>query len=80
MLFKREPIIKLSEINKDIQLLDVREKYEFNLKSIKGAINVPLSQISTYSISNLVYVCCQSGMRSKKAVKILRKMELKQYA
>lgn len=60
------------------QLIDVREVNEFRSGHIKGARNIPLSQIDRFSTtsSNKIYVICQSGMRSKKAYKILEKKGL----
>ncbi|PCR99592.1 rhodanese-like domain-containing protein [Lactococcus fujiensis] len=60
------------------QLIDVREVNEFRSGHIKGARNIPLSQIDRFSTtsSSKIYVICQSGMRSKKAYKILEKKGL----
>lgn len=59
----------------NVQLIDVREPHEFAMGHIKGARNVPLSQIEQLSVvkNSSVYVICQSGMRSKRAYKILNK-------
>mgnify|MGYP006145904299 CR=1 FL=1 len=58
-----------------IIILDVREQKEFKSKNI-GGINIPLAQLAT-QIEEIprdkkLVVCCQSGMRSKSAVKYLR--------
>lgn len=60
----------------EYQILDVRTPQEFEQFNIGGA-NVPLEQIvsiETIQISNnqSIVVCCQSGIRSKKAIEILR--------
>lgn len=66
-----ERIIK----NPRIQLIDVRETHEFVAGHIKGARNIPLGQIETFVPTSKVevYLICQSGMRSRRAYKILNK-------
>ena len=56
-------------------LLDVRERDEFRTGHIPGAVNLPLSEIGTVSISKKapLYVYCLRGTRSKRAVGILRR-------
>lgn len=58
-------------------LLDVREADEYQEGHIKGAINLPLSQIQTGSFGDLTkdkphYVYCRSGNRSAQATEILQ--------
>jgi len=65
-------------------LIDVREAGEFNIDSIPGAINIPLSQLKN-KVSEIpkdknVYLYCRSGMRSKQAAGILRKQGYTQMA
>ncbi|OWV38846.1 sulfurtransferase [Bacillus spizizenii] len=63
--------------NKDKQFIDVRTPYEFRTRHIKGFKNIPLStlprQTNQLSKDKEVFVICQSGMRSLKASKILKK-------
>ncbi|MED1738550.1 rhodanese-like domain-containing protein [Bacillus swezeyi] len=63
--------------NKDKQFIDVRTPYEFRTRHIKGFKNIPLStlprQTNQFSKDKEVFVICQSGMRSLKASKILKK-------
>lgn len=73
MFFKRTPSITWSELSRDDVIIDVREPHEFKVKSAHRAKNVPLSKISTFSTHQTVYVMCQSGIRSKRAVKMMRK-------
>ena len=66
-------------VNKDKQLVDVRTPGEFKGNHIKAFKNIPLHQLSDkankdLSKENEVIVICQSGMRSQKASKILKKM------
>lgn len=64
--------------NKKGIILDVREAHEYASCHIPGAKNVPLSNISnginTIKKDQELYVICQSGMRSSRASKILKKM------
>ncbi|WP_086349056.1 rhodanese-like domain-containing protein [Candidatus Enterococcus clewellii] len=59
-------------------ILDVREKSEFIGGHIPGAVNVPLGKVKNYKPKKEqpIYVICQSGIRSKQAVKILMKKEI----
>lgn len=53
------------------QLIDVREPDEFAGGHAVGAVNVPLGSIASASLpdeSSTVYVICQSGGRSLRAV------------
>ncbi|WP_207695477.1 hypothetical protein DOK67_0000093 [Enterococcus sp. DIV0212c] len=56
------------------EVIDVRETAEFASGHIKGAKNIPLGKIAGYTTKKdqPVYVICQSGMRSRRAVKILK--------
>lgn len=59
-------------------LLDVRTEREFQRKHVEGAKNVPLDVLEErageVSIENPVYVICQSGIRSRKAVLMLQEL------
>jgi rhodanese-related sulfurtransferase len=60
------------------QFIDVRTPAEFKSNSISGFKNIPLHQL-TQKINSLakdkeVVVICQSGMRSQKATKTLKKL------
>lgn len=60
----------------EIQLIDVREKDEYEHFNIGGK-NIPLSQLENnlheIDASKLTVVHCQSGIRSKKAIELLKK-------
>lgn len=71
-MFKRVPSVKWSEVKKDDFVIDVRESHEYRAHNVKGVKNVPLSTIQNYTTDKTVYVMCQSGGRSKQAVKYLR--------
>ncbi|MBE4909465.1 rhodanese-like domain-containing protein [Bacillus luteolus] len=71
------------ELNdKNKQYIDVRTPGEFKGRNIKGFKNIPLHQLaskaSELSIDKEVVVICQSGMRSNKATKVLRKQGFNQ--
>ena len=58
-------------------ILDVRSKAEFESGHIRGAINIPVEQLS-HNLNKLkdknkpIITCCASGMRSASAKTILR--------
>ncbi len=60
---------------KDNKVIDVREVHEYKRGHIKGAVNVPLSQLQQrmgdIPKDRTVYLYCHSGMRSKQAAKQL---------
>lgn len=57
-------------------LMDVREVDEFRSGHIPGAVNVPLSRISTISIpkDKPLFVYCLRGTRSRQAVSRITRM------
>ncbi len=62
----------------NINLIDIREAYEFQGGSIKSAKNIPmgdlLNQPERYlKKSEKYYIMCQSGMRSSRTVSTLQK-------
>lgn len=65
--------------NKEKQFVDVRTPVEFKANHIKGFKNIPLHQLSEKAEKELskekeVIIICQSGMRSQKASKMLKKI------
>ncbi|TYR99279.1 rhodanese-like domain-containing protein [Rossellomorea vietnamensis] len=63
--------------DKDKMFIDVRTKGEFNKRSIKEFKNIPLYELP-YNTKELtsnkeIVLICQSGTRSNKAAKLLRK-------
>ena len=69
-----------AELNdKTKQFVDVRTPGEYKGNHIKGFKNVPLNQLAQKAEKELskekeVIVICQSGMRSRQASKILKKL------
>ncbi|MGX7148174.1 rhodanese-like domain-containing protein [Enterococcus ureasiticus] len=61
-------------LNSKPVVIDVREKAEFTTGHIPSAKNIPLGKMSSYQLkeNKPVYVICQSGMRSRQAVKKLK--------
>ncbi|TLS52819.1 rhodanese-like domain-containing protein [Paenibacillus antri] len=61
--------------SKGNKVIDVREIHEYKRGHIKGAVNVPLSQLQQrlgdIPKDRTIYLYCQSGMRSKQAAKLL---------
>lgn len=76
LFFNRIPSLSTKELAQKLPqkplILDVREPYEFEAGHIPGAKNVPLGKVASYKTEKPVYVICQSGMRSKRAAKLLK--------
>lgn len=70
---------EISQNSEKVILLDVRSPQEFNEGHLNGAINIPLYELETCCSCKLkdkdrvIIVYCQSGVRSKKAIRILNK-------
>ena len=77
--FKQVNVDKVRELveNNEI-IIDVREIYEFEKGHIKGAINIPLSELrermNEIPIDKPVYLHCRTGQRSYNAALALRNM------
>ena len=73
--------VELSNIDlSEYIILDVRSRREFKEKHINGAINIPIYDIRTNLEKNIkdknskILMCCQSGVRSKKALQIAKEL------
>jgi len=70
-----EEFIKLHSQNK-LQLIDVRNKNEFDGSHIEGAKSIPLTGLENaldeLDFNSPIYIICQSGIRSKAAFSILK--------
>lgn len=68
--------------NRNKQLIDVRTPGEFKGNHLKGFTNIPLHQLTQkanqLSKDKEVIVICQSGMRSQKASRTLKKLGFKE--
>ncbi|MFB7142310.1 rhodanese-like domain-containing protein [Gottfriedia sp. NPDC056225] len=64
--------------NKEKQFIDVRTSGEFKGRHIKEFKNIPLhilkKNVNDLSKEQETIIICQSGVRSKKACKVLKKM------
>ena len=75
--------LKQEVIGKDVQFIDVRTAKEY-IKHIDDAVNIDLAnkknfkyQVQQLNKNKPVYLYCYSGVRSRKASKILSKMGFK---
>ena len=61
-------------------VIDVRSSREFKETHLSGAINIPLSEINkniekyVNNKQKKILVCCEYGVRSKKAVEIIERL------
>ena len=66
---------ELLDAGKKIQIIDVREPFEFEIVNIRG-LNIPLSKIEEnielIQREGPVVVLCKSGGRSKSAIELLQ--------
>jgi rhodanese-related sulfurtransferase len=72
--------ISVVELNKklasgDVQLIDVRESFEYSMMRIPGARHIPLRSVAArldeIDLGSPVYVVCRSGSRSASAAQII---------
>jgi adenylyltransferase/sulfurtransferase len=67
--------IWLTDSPDKLQLIDVRENYEFEDYNI-GGINIPLTElrehIQSFPTNKKLVFCCQTGQRSKMAIHVLK--------
>lgn len=62
-----------------VELIDIREAYEYKSGSIQTAVNIPMGNLITSPVKYLdkdktYYIMCQSGGRSSMAVRELKKL------
>lgn len=74
--------VSIEDINlNDYLIIDVRSKKEYEEGHINGAINISLfslkKNINKIITTKKILVYCQSGVRSKKALKILEEHGIK---
>lgn len=79
----KEELLDMIKTNPEIVLLDVRSEQEFKEGHLNNAINIPSYEIYTKvqevikDKRTLIIAYCQVGVRSKKAVKVLKKLGYK---
>ena len=65
----------ISLLKEGAQIIDVRTKAEFGQGHIRGAVNIPLNNLSNHYAKmkkdTPVITCCASGVRSAQAKNIL---------
>jgi phage shock protein E len=64
-------------LRKGAVIIDVRTAHEFDAGKVKGSINIPVDRIAANierirSFKKPLVLCCASGVRSEKAVTILK--------
>ncbi|WP_299897766.1 molybdopterin-synthase adenylyltransferase MoeB [uncultured Aquimarina sp.] len=73
--FEEINAVELKKHIEDYQILDVRSFEEFNHFNI-GGTHIPLESISDHIMelngNKPIVVCCQSGIRSKRAIELIR--------
>ncbi|WP_158976118.1 HesA/MoeB/ThiF family protein [Cellulophaga sp. L1A9] len=61
--------------SEDLQLIDVRTEAEYDQFHLEESIHIPLadleSKVDTINYSKEIYVICQSGIRSQKAIHLI---------
>ena len=71
----------VKNLDKDVKLIDVREKFEYENGHIKNSINLPLSEIEEGNIDlekdSKIVVHCRTNKRAKKAIEILTNLGYK---
>jgi adenylyltransferase/sulfurtransferase len=76
-----EELKKLMDSGKSLNILDVREPYEYEISQIKGAKLIPLGELMDHvnelDSSKDYIVHCRSGVRSAKAIVQLQKIGFK---
>lgn len=72
-----EKLQELVEQEKDLSIIDVRTKEQYDNGHIPGAIHIPLSQLENHldelDKDTHYYTICQRGIKSKEAAEILDK-------
>jgi len=77
-IFGIGPSVDFGELVKNGALiLDVRTKGEFSTGHVKGAVNIPLQELSSgmkklKNKDQVIITCCASGMRSASAKGVLK--------
>lgn len=72
----------IMKTNENVVLLDVRSHQEYKEGHLRGSINIPVFNIektATKKISkeSIIIIYCNAGIRSKRAIQILKKQGYK---
>lgn len=72
---KTDEALKFIKSNKDVTIIDVRNREEYRQNHIKGARNIPLDQLDkrkeTIPKNKPVIIYCQNGGKSARAIRML---------
>ena len=64
------------ETDDDFQLIDIREKYEFNDFNI-GGINIPMDDVIKHlrklNVNKPIVFCCNEGLKSQALIIVLKR-------
>ena len=78
-----EQLKDIVKINKKSVLIDVRSPLEFSEGHLNGAINIPLYELEACcecklkDKNEIIIIYCQSGIRSRRAIRILESHQFK---
>lgn len=72
-------MLEIIKTNSNVVLLDVRSTQEYEEGHINGSINIPVYDLektatSKLNIESIIIVYCSAGVRSKRAIQILKKL------
>ncbi len=75
-------MLEIIKTNKNTVLLDVRSKQEYKEGHIAGSINIPVFDLernakNRLKMDSIIIVYCSAGIRSKRAMQILKKQGYK---
>lgn len=76
-------MLEILKTNQNVTILDVRSSQEYREGHLTGSINIPVYDIEKNvkdhikNKEDIIIVYCSAGVRSKKAVQILRKLGYK---
>lgn len=76
----KEELLELLKLNSEAILLDVRSEQEFREGHLQGAINIPLYELYVKAEKMLrdknaiIIAYCSVGSRSKKAIRVLKRL------
>lgn len=68
---------KLSMLDEDINLVDIREEYEYDSGHLKGSINIPMDELldspeEFLDDEKTYYIICKAGIRSIRTCSMLQ--------
>lgn len=78
----QKEMLEIIKNNNNVIILDVRSQQEYKEGHINNSINIPVYDLeknakSKLNNDNIIIVYCSAGIRSKRALQILKKMGYK---